>query len=164
VEAHGKTVGLIAQAPQQLQPQLVGIALQRRRWRPAGTPPPAAWPGSTPPAPRRRSSSRRASITAESWPLPPSIITTSGQSSRPPVCSALAVERRRASRSAPSALACGPAAEATPNHLRHAHEVVGVAGAHEAALNLVLAVVLLGRQPVDEHHLRGHRRRCPGCG
>ena len=57
---------------------------------------------------------------------------------------------------APLRLGLGPAPEAAADHLRHAHEVVRVAGAHTAALDPVLAVMLLGRQTVDEHHLRRH--------
>ena len=51
-----------------------------------------------------RLSSRRASITAESWPLPPSIITTSGQSLRPPRWRAVLADWRNSWRFPPSAL------------------------------------------------------------
>ena len=51
----------------------------------------------------------------------------------------------------------GPAAEATAHDFRHSHEVIGMAGSNRAALNLVFAVVLLCRQPINEDHLGGHR-------
>ena len=53
-------------------------------------------------------------------------------------------------------LGLGPAAEAAAHDFGHSHEVVGVAGADRAALNLVFAVVLLGRQTIDKHHLGSH--------
>mgnify|MGYP001322406303 CR=1 FL=1 len=50
-----------------------------------------------------------------------------------------------------------PAPEPAPHDFRHGHEVIAVARADAAAADLVFAVVLLGRQAVDEHHLGGHR-------
>jgi hypothetical protein len=57
----------------------------------------------------------------------------------------------------PFGLGLCPAAEAAAHDLRHRHEVVGVAGPDRAALNAVAAVVLLGRQAINEHHLGSHR-------
>ena len=57
----------------------------------------------------------------------------------------------------PLGLGLGPAAKTAAHDLGHGHEVVGVAGDDAAAADLVLAVVLLGGQAIDEHHLGGHR-------
>ena len=56
----------------------------------------------------------------------------------------------------PFRLGPGPAPKTTAHDFRHRHEVVAVASSDAAAADLVLAVVLLGGQPVDEHHLGGH--------
>ena len=53
-------------------------------------------------------------------------------------------------------LGAGPTPETPAHDLGHGHEVIAVAGLDAAAADLVFAVVLLGGQSIDEHHLRGH--------
>ena len=55
----------------------------------------------------------------------------------------------------PLGLGLGPTPETAPHDLGHRHEVIGVTRADAAALNLVFAVVLLGRQAINKDHLGG---------
>ena len=155
VEAHGEAVRLIPQTPQQLHPQLLRFALQRFL------------------RPRDKHffallgqrAHHQLFIEVElaqglhhggELPLAaidhhhigPVVQTTGVQSATGGTAQLTQIDTLR--------FGLGPAAEAAADHFSHAHEVVRVARSNAAALNLVFAVVLLGRQAIDEHHLGGH--------
>ena len=156
MEADCKTVGLIAQAPQQHDAELAGLAFERLFGPGQKHLLPLFGQGTNHQIfmqiqfPQGFHHGRELALAAiDHHHIGPVVEATRMQGG-----TGLAAQLRQVG---PLGLGLGPAAKATPHDFGHGHEVVGVAGADAAALDPVLAVVLLGRQAVDEHHLGGHR-------
>ena len=156
VEADRKTVGLIAQAPQQHDPQLAGLALDG-----------LLGAGQEHLLPLLGQGANHQLVVQVQFPQGlhhggKLALATVDHHHIGPVVEAARMQGRvglaaQLRQVGPLGLGLGPAAEAAPHDFGHGHEVVGVAGADAAALDPVLAVVLLGWQAIDEHHLGGHR-------